>query len=90
VPRKKYWIQSAIKKRGALEGFMQRKLGIPKSKRIPATILKKIANAKAGDTIELKYGKKKARVRVTRELERRAILALTLRKIRMLRRRKRG
>ena len=78
----RYWIQSAIKHRGALERFFQRKLGIPKEKKIPVSLLKKIVAAKAGQTIVLKYRNRRARVRVTRLLERRAILALTLRKLR--------
>jgi len=78
----KYWIQEAIKKRGALERFFALKLGIPKSARIPTKLLKKIVAAKAGQRVELKYRNRRARVTVTPTLERRAILALTLRKLR--------
>ena len=78
----RYWIQDAIKNKGALETFFALKLGIPKKARIPTALLKKIVAAKAGQRVELKYGKRKARVRVTPTLERRAILALTLRRLR--------
>ena len=83
-----YWIQDAIKHRGALERFFKRKLGIPIKKKIPEKLLKKIVAAKAGQTIVLKYGRKRARVKVTRLLERRAILALTLRKLRKKRKKR--
>ena len=82
-----YWIQNAIKHRGALERFFQRKLGIPKKAKIPEKLLKKIVAAKAGQTIVLKYRNRRARIKVTRLLERRAILALTLRKLRKRKRR---
>ena len=78
----RYWIQEAIKHRGALERFFKRKLGIPIKAKIPTRLLKKIVAAKAGQTIVLRYKGKRARVKVTRTLERRAILALTLRKLR--------
>lgn len=79
---KKNWIQQAIKHKGALEDYFQRKLSIPKKARIPRRILKKIVGAKAGQTITVRYRNRIARVKVTRTLERRAILALTLQKLR--------
>jgi len=78
----KYWIQKAIKKRGALETYFALKLGIPKKAKIPTQLLKKIVGARSGQRVELKYRNRKARVKVTPLLERRAILALTLRKLR--------
>lgn len=78
---KKKWIQKAIRHPGVLEAYFERKLGIPKKKKIPVSLLRKIVAAKAGQTIVLKYRNRKARIRVTRTLERRAALALTLRKL---------
>lgn len=78
----RYWIQKAIKRPGSLESFFKRKFGLPKNRRIPVSALKKIVAAKAGQTITLKVGRKKRRIKVTGLLERRAILALTLRKLR--------
>jgi hypothetical protein len=74
----KLFIKRAIKVKGGLS----RQLGIPIRKNIPKTLLNKVIKAKAGQTIvnPTKTGKK--RVKVTRLLERRAILARTLRKLR--------
>ena len=74
----KYWIQRAIRKPRAL----RRSLAIPKGKKIPVTLLRAIISAKAGQTIRnpTKVGKRK--IRVTRLLERRAICAFNLRKLR--------
>ena len=86
---KSRWIQKAIKKPGALEAYFQRKLGIPKKAKIPKRILEKIVKAKAGQTITVKYRNRRARIRVTRLLERRAALALTLRRLAKKKKRKR-
>mgnify|MGYP000244578828 CR=1 FL=1 len=72
------WIQRAIKHRGALH----RQLKIPPRKKIPVKLLKAIVRAKAGQTIRNPTKVGKRRIKVTRLLERRAILALTLRKLR--------
>ena len=84
----RYWIQEAIKRPGTLERYFQRKLGIPKKARIPEKLLKKIVAAKAGQRIRLKYRGRTATIRVTRTLERRAALALTLRKLSKRKKRK--
>jgi hypothetical protein len=75
---KKRFIQKAIKRPGALS----RQLGIPIEKDIPITLLRKIRKAKAGEIITnpTKLGKK--RIKVTRLLERRAIFAIFLKRIR--------
>lgn len=82
---KRKFIRKAIKKPGSLS----RQLDIPIEKDIPITLLKKIAAAKAGQTIinPTKQGKK--RIKVTRLLERRAIFAITLKKMGNRRTRKR-
>jgi len=71
------WIQKIHLKKGTLH----RQLGIPLDKKIPISLLNKIVSAKAGDTITnpTSFGKKK--IKVTRVLERRAILARNLKSI---------
>lgn len=67
------WIQKTKIKRGRLS----RQLGIPEKKNIPMTTLNRIIKAKPGQTIS--SGKKK--IKVTRLLERRAIMARNLKRI---------
>jgi len=76
--RRRYWIQKAIKKPGALS----RQLGIPIKKNIPISLLKKIRNAKIGSTITNPTKTGKRRIKVTRLLKKRAVLALTLKRLR--------
>ena len=61
--------------------FLIQRLGIDKEKKIPIALLNKIISAKAGDTIKnpTKVGKKN--IKVTRRLERQAILARNLKRI---------
>ena len=75
--RRRYWIQSAIKKKGALS----RQLGIPIKKNIPISLLEKIRNAKIGSTITNPTKTGKRRIKVTRLLKKRAVLALTLKRL---------
>lgn len=76
----KLWIAGAVKrqKRGALS----RQLGIPEEKNIPLSLLSRIKKAKIGTTVTnpTKTGNKK--VKVTRLLKQRVVLAVTLRKFR--------
>lgn len=83
--KKKYWIQSAIKREGALS----RQLGIPEEENIPVTLLRKIRDAEIGTTITNPTKKGKRKIKVTRLLKRRAVLALTLKRL-SKRRRKKG
>jgi len=71
------WIQSI----GIKKGMLSRQLGIPEEENIPKTLLDEIIKAKVGDKIKnpTKIGKKS--IKVTRLLERRAIMARTLKKI---------
>ncbi len=78
MSRRKYWIQSALKKRGSLS----RQLRIPEKENIPYTLLEKIVKAKIGSTIENPTKKGRRRYTVTRLLKRRAVLALTLKRLR--------
>lgn len=72
------FIQKAIKKPGALS----RQLGIPIKQNIPMGLLNKIVGAKAGQTITNPTKTGDRRIKVTRLLERRAILARNLKNIR--------
>jgi len=75
--RKKYWIQRAVKKPGALS----RQLGIPIEENIPVTLLRAIAKARIGTTIKNPTKTGKRYIKVTRLLKRRAVLALTLKRL---------
>lgn len=68
------WIQKTGIKRGALS----RQLGIPERKNIPMPLLNKIVAAKPGQKV--KYNKKS--YKVTRLMERRAIMARNLKRLR--------
>jgi hypothetical protein len=83
--RRRFWIRRAIKKPGALS----RQLRIPIRAKIPTSLLRRIVRAKAGQTITNPTKVGKRRIKVTRLLERRASLALTLRKLVRRRRRRR-
>ncbi|KKM99404.1 hypothetical protein LCGC14_1148360 [marine sediment metagenome] len=76
VKKKKF-----IKKIGIKKGALSRQLMIPEEKNIPMTLLDKIIAAKAGDTIMNPTMMGMRRIKVTRLLERRAILARNLKKI---------
>jgi len=71
------WIQKLHLKKGVLH----RQLGIPQDQKIPSSLLNKIISAKAGETITNPTSKGRKRIRVTRVLERRAILAKNLKEI---------
>lgn len=70
----KKFIKKAIKKPGSLS----KQLGIPIKKNIPMTLLNKIVAAEAGDIIKNPTKVGKRRIKVTRKLEQRAILARNL------------
>jgi len=85
MPRRTvYWIQHAVKRPGALS----RQLGIPVRDNIPKTLLEKIAKTPIGKTIRNPTKKGKRRIKVTRKLKRRAVLALTLKRLARRKRRK--
>ncbi len=73
----KRWIQQAIHKPGKLHSD----LGISKDEKIPMTLLNAIIRAKAGQTIKNPTSKGRKRIKVTRKLEQRAILAKNLKNI---------
>ncbi len=74
---KKRWIQRAVHKPGKLHSD----LGIPKGEKIPMSLLNKIVGAKAGETITNPTSIGKKKIKVTRKLEQRAILARNLKRI---------
>ena len=71
------WIQKIHIKKGALH----RQLGIPKDRKIPLALLNKIISAEAGQTIKNPASVGKKKIKVTRQIERRAILARNLKNI---------
>lgn len=73
----KFWIQKAIHRPGKLHS----ELGIPKGEKIPMQLLNAIVNAKAGQTIKNPTTKGKKRIKVSRGIERRAILARNLKRL---------
>ena len=70
----KRWIQKAISRPGRLHSALE----IPEKEKIPMTLLNAIIRAKAGDTIKNPTSVGKKRIKVTRRLEQRAILARNL------------
>jgi len=74
----KYWIQKAISRPGRLH----KELEIPKSEKIPMSLLNAIVKAKAGQTIKNPTTKGKKRILVTRKIEQRAILVRNLDRMR--------
>ena len=72
------WIKKAHIKKGALS----KQLHIPEKENIPMGLLNKIVSAKAGETIRNPTKTGKRRIKVTRLLERRAILARNLKRMR--------
>jgi len=77
MAKNKRWIQKAGIKKGALS----KQLNIPIEKDIPMRLLDKIVRAKAGETITNPSKLGKRRIKVTHLLERRAILARNLKRM---------
>jgi hypothetical protein len=75
--KKNKWIQKVKPKKGVLS----KQLGIAEKDKIPMTLLNKIIKAKAGQTISNPTKTGKRRIKVTRLLERRVILAKNLKNI---------
>ena len=73
----KKWIQKIHLKKGVLH----KALDISQDKKIPMSLLNKIISAKAGDTITNPTSTGRKRIKVTRAIEQRAILARNLKKI---------
>jgi len=71
MAKKKLWMQSAVKQKGAL----RRQLGIKPGQKIPSSVLQKLATAEIGTKT-----KADGTVTVTRQLKKRAVLAKTFKK----------
>jgi len=71
-------VKKFIQKIKIKKGALSRQLNIPEKKNIPLTLLNKIITAEAGQTIRNPTTIGKRRIKVTRLLERRAILARNL------------
>ena len=71
------WLQKTKLKTGALS----RQLGIPIEQNIPVTLLERIRKAKIGSLIINPTKKGKRLIKVTKLLKKRAVLALTLKRI---------
>jgi len=77
--KKKLWIQDAVSKHK--EGSLHRQLGVPSDRKIPKTLLSRIKSAEIGDKIRNPAKTGKSRIKVTRLLKKRAVLAHTLREL---------
>ena len=73
----KRWIQKAVHRPGKLHSD----LGIPKEEKIPMNLLNAIVRAKAGETISNPTSVGNKKIKVTRKVEQRAILARNLKRI---------
>ena len=71
------WIQKIHLKKGTLH----KQLGFPLDKKIPISLLNKIVSAKAGDTITNPTSLGMKKIKVTRVLAKRAVLARNLKGI---------
>ncbi len=71
-------VRKFIQRIGIKKGALSRQLGIPIEKRIPLLLLNRIIAARAGQTIRNPSKTGKRVIKITRLLERRAILARNL------------
>lgn len=76
MSHKNYWIQQISIKKGSLS----RQIGIPIEENIPISLLSLIKSAPIGTTIHNPY-KGKLFIKVTHLLKKRAVLALTLKRL---------
>ena len=72
----KKWIPRNMKR-----GALSRQLGIPEEKNIPVTLLEKIRKTEIGKRIRNPTETGKRLIRVTRLLKKRAVMALTLKRL---------
>jgi len=79
TPKVNKWIPDALKHHR--EGSLHRMLGVPKSETIPFTLLEKIRTAPIGSTITNPVNAGKYKIKVTRLVKSRAVLALNLKRI---------
>lgn len=70
-----------IKKAKLKKGALSRQLGIPEKDNIPFTLLEKIKKTEIGKIVENPTKTGKPSMRVTKKLKKRAVLALTLKRM---------
>jgi hypothetical protein len=76
---KNKWIQSVLKNHK--KGSLSRQLGVPQEKNIPITLLNKVINADNGQTITNPTSIGRRKIKVTKLLTQRSILARNLKNI---------
>jgi len=74
-----YWIGEAMTKK---PGALRRQLGIPKDRKIPVTLMRRILDADTGDVVRNPTRVGRRRYRVTTLMQRRVNPVLTVRRIR--------
>ena len=84
MARKQLWMQKLRRRmeRRGTEGALHRQLEIPKTKRIPITLLEEIRTTPIGKRIRNPTKTGKRRITVTRLLKQRAVAALNMRRAR--------
>ncbi len=75
--RKTFWIKDALK--GHKKGSLHRQLGVPMDKTITKSLLNKIKRTEIGKTVKNPTRTGKRRIKVTRLMKKRSVLAHTLR-----------
>lgn len=77
--KEEYWMREAM---GMKPGALHRQLGIPKDKKIPVTLMRRILKADTGDVVKNPTRVGRRRYRVTTLMQRRVNPVLTSRRIR--------
>jgi len=70
-----------IKKLQLKKGALSRQLGIPEKDNIPFTLLEKIKKAEIGTVVKNPTKSGKEDIKVTKKLKKRAVLALTMKRL---------
>jgi hypothetical protein len=85
---KDYWVQGAM---GKKPGALRRQLGIPKDRKIPVTLMRRILDADTGNVVKNPTNVGRSKYRVTTLMQQRVNPVLTVRKFRKKKnQRKRG
>jgi len=80
MSRRVYWIQKVRSSSKVGTGVTHRMLGIPKSQKLPFTLLEAIRMSPIGTWVRNPTQLGKARIKVTPLLKKRAVLALNLKR----------
>ena len=76
---KELWMQRALRRK---PGALRRQLGIPRTQKIPVTLMRRIQEADTGDTVKNPTSVGRRRYKVTTLMQRRVNPVLTARKLR--------